>query len=356
MPDMEISIRHPNQRQWVVQVGDQNLQIAPAAALMDDDPAKPGKWWDWGTSAFNEILPPGSGVRNSWDTGIKQSLTSGGTAIARIAARGDQTPFAWFWESMIGTVICPDGVFQGYSLGRSPGPIDIVRAVFPTGDGGPHALPQIARPWRVMVVRIDSDDRITKATQEVQNFIHSASQFGLAALEFAGAISYDGNHSVAVGQSLAEADVVEIIAHGVNDKLDQVRTQTGQIPWKPLLNLVGRIGRVKVVLLSWCFSDFFRIDAERPAETLLNAGVPAVVAWKPKPWLQSLLPFQRGFYGALLNGAHVARACSIGRAAIFNALFHDDPGKWLEAGGPRLYVRNEVSQSLNIGRLRAPLR
>lgn len=307
---------------------------------------------------FDEILPVGSPIRQCWDLALAGALARGETTLVQVKVGADPEPFKWFWEAMIGHISRPERFAEWYALGRAPGPVDLVRAVRPKSQYSSHQGPDENGNWRVGVLKVESDDLIIKAADLLSAFLDYSQAKSLARLDIAPIPSYTGDNELEVVNALraARVGVVEIIAHGCEEDPTLLQTRSGLRPWQKLVSEIGTIGTINVALLSWCYSDFFLPVTLSPAAVLLEAGVRAVIPWSPKPQLYSLVPFHRGFYGALLGGAHVARACSIGRTSIFHALNLGDGEKWLDAAGPRLYMRDDLRGETDIRQLRLPPR
>jgi hypothetical protein len=341
--EIELIFGQNHRGQYTMTIGQTQESVTPKLLAQSCAPQSLAdySWFTWGTEAFDEVLP--SRLRQKWDQQVLDALARSERLLVKIRKVGTSTEFMWLWEGLIGQVSRSEGFSEWYSVGRFPGPIDLVRSI--TGHDPIHSNHRDDSDWRISVVKAESSGiTIVQAADLLDTLLRDRSG-RVCCLEPRSVIVFNGANEEQVQQKIAHerAQVVEIIAHGNTNDLGSILVNGKWVPWTGLIKRIGQLSTIKIVILTWCGSDLVRPGEAAAAAKLCDAGVPAVLTWHPKPQLYSVAAFHRGFYSALLDGADVARAATLGRSAIFNSLNHDDRDKWVDVYGPRLYVRSDAS-------------
>lgn len=296
-------------------------------------------WFDSGRRIFEELFGrPREPLRELWEEAAARALDHNDRVLVRFRSRREpKNPIQiWRLEAMIGTtavrVPC-----RFYPFGRWPSPIETVRLFRGAGPGEVHNVPETR--WTLGVLAVNSTHVVADRAAAILDFMSRLAPH----IRCAPLLTYDGREPDDVVWSLRneKVNLLVIVAH-VEDENDltSIQTARGKAPWGELLRRIGSVKFLNVVSASWCYSD--HLAGETPATVLLDAGVPAVITWHPKPIEMTILPFHQGLLAGLTNGFDISTATSIGRAAIFNAINCEETLKWERAFAPRLYLREDA--------------
>jgi hypothetical protein len=338
--------------------GIERHELSAVPEWLGEEPGGNQDWFTWGRYAFDAVFGSGGHLRRLWDTRAREALAYGTPMLVRVenSALGDVVPFKWYWEAMIGTTLpSQDNPAAFYPFGRFPSPVDLVRTPHPAFRGQlchqllPHA--QDGEPWHVALVRVPSIPTVDLACRALENYLtYLAGQSRNFTL--VGTWVFNGHN----GEEIADAfqrhnvQIADIVAHTQEDHPYLLTVQGQYCSWEDLLRPLSPVRSLQIVALSGCKSDYFVTGRVVPAMLLHAQGVPAVIAWHPRAFDTTLPHFHRAFYGAMARGYQVARAVSMGRAAVFQALDLRVPGHWIRACAPRLYVHSTAQ----IAQLRFP--
>lgn len=318
-------------------------------------------WFKWGCKAFKTIFGENDNkLRQLWEREFSMQINHFDSLLLQIGnmSENELSPFKWYWEAMIGTISSKPTC---YPLSRLPSPVDIVRTPRLPLTRSPCHEPVKDGRWKLALIRVpsqDSNETINLEYSELRTYLNDLQQkynnFNLIRES-----TFNGNNAQEISQVLQANNVhlVNIVAHCARindeDRPDRIAVGNGEhVSWDSILDSLGSISSVQIILLTCCFSDHFVKGTTPPAILLSKKGVPAVIAWNPKPYYpDTSLPFHRAFFWAMAEGNHVARAMSIARSAIFNAINPEVLGGWwINAFAPRLYLH----ESANIEQLHFP--
>jgi len=246
---------------------------------------------------------------------------------------------------MVGTTLpCQDTSTTYYPLGRFPSPVEVIRTPkLPLERDECHQsfnTKSLLDKWKAAIIHVPSITPVSMEVNFLKKYLDYLKQESQN-FDLIGVFEFNGHNGKEISERLRlqNVNVVDIIAHTADESHPNMLAFHNQsYPWESLLDYLGSVRSIQIVLLSCCFSDHFINGVIPPAILLCKKGVPAVVAWNPRPYDTTLPNFHRAFYWAMAKGNHVARAMSITRSAIFNAINLSISGHWIRAFAPRLYI------------------
>ena len=305
-------------------------------------------WFHWGRNAFDAVFgSKDSSLRSFWEGKVRERIEHFDPFLLQVenTVWGDYLPFTVHWEAMVGTTLpCQDTSTTYYPLGRFPSPVDVIRTPkLPLERDECHQpfnTKSLLDKWKVAIIHVPS---ITPVSMEV-NFLRKYLDYlkqKSQNFDLVGVFEFNGHNGREISERLRLQNVtlVDIIAHAADENHPNMLAVNNQsYPWEALLAHLSTIRSVQIILLSCCFSDHFIDKNVPPAVFLCKNGVPAIIAWNPRPYDTTLPHFHRAFYRAMAEGNHIVRAVSTGRSTIFNSIDLRIPRHWIRAFAPRLYL------------------